>query len=401
MSDTAHGRGNFRAFVAAHQHELPPPPIDLTQLPLPAATEPPLPPLPFPVPALVPILNGPVLGQLPEFKRASQIDPTRIKLPPLLIDGLLHVGCKMLLAGGSKSFKSWCLIDLALSVSDGKPWWGLKVQQGLVLYLNFEIIEGFFEQRIISIAHAKGMTGLPEDLVIWNLRGHCYDLAALSKVLTARLAALGKPVAMIVVDPIYKALGDLDENSASDMTKLMNLIESFALPSGAAVVFGGHFAKGNASTKEAKDRPSGSGVLIRDPDCILTLTRHQEDDCYTVNTELRYLARLPEFVVRWTFPIMVADEALDPRQLYSPGENKGESANPDQPKTFGEGDVLDCLPRQGAQDVLWRKMVALKFGRTGQAYYECKAKLLANKLVVKQGQKYYPANLNLNNPHQP
>lgn len=386
MSDASHGRGNFRAFVADHQHELPPPPIELAAVPLP-----------------LPVMAGPVLGQLPEFKRASQIDPARIVLPPLLIDGLLHVGCKMLLAGGSKSFKSWCLIDLALSLADGNPWWGLKVTQGLVLYLNFEIIEGFFEQRIVSIAHAKGMTTLPEDLVIWNLRGHCYDLAALTKVMTARIASLGKRVAAIVVDPIYKALGDLDENSASDMTKLMNLIESFALPSGAAVIFGGHFAKGNASAKEAKDRPSGSGVLIRDPDCILTLTRHKEDDCYTVNTELRYLPRLAEFVVRWTFPIMVADESLDPRQLYTPGKEQdtGTTANADRPKTFGEGDVLDCLPRQGAQDVLWRKMVALKFGSTGEAYYACKAKLLANRLVIKQGQKYYPANLNLNNPHQP
>jgi hypothetical protein len=393
MSDPS-GRGHFREFIKEHAGSLPPPPnpTPAIGLPVPPGLLPPVPP------QLLPKDPAPA-GTMPEFKRASQIDPARIKLPALLIDGLLHVGCKMLLAGGSKSFKSWCLIDMAISLAAGLKWWGLQCKPGLVLYLNFEIIEGFFDTRIVSICGAK-QTTLPDNLIIWNLRGHCYDLQALAKVLAARLAALNAPIAAIFVDPIYKALGDLDENSASDMTMLMNLIETFALPTGAAVIFGGHFAKGNASAKEAKDRPSGSGVLIRDPDVILTLTRHKEEDCYTVDSELRYLARLPQFVVRWTFPIMTADESLDPRQLWQPGKpgESGQEGGEEKPSMFTEADVLECLPRTGAQDTLWRKMVALKFGRTGDQYYTAKAKLLAAKLVVKTGQKYYHSNLNLQHP---
>ncbi len=40
--------------------------------------------------------------------------------PPQVIDGILHKGCKMILGGTSKSNKSWCLLDLAISVASGQ-----------------------------------------------------------------------------------------------------------------------------------------------------------------------------------------------------------------------------------------------------------------------------------------
>jgi hypothetical protein len=337
---------------------------------------------------------------LPDFKRAASIQPELIVRPPVLVEGLLHRGCKALLSGASKAFKSWVLIDLAVSIATGRPWWGFACSPGVVIYLNFELIEPFFDHRIVSVCQAKGVP-LPHDLLLWNLRAHCYDLGVLAKVLAARLADAG-PVAALIVDPIYKALGDLDENSAGDMTKLMNLVETLAAPLGAAVIFGSHFSKGNPTGKEAKDRPSGSGVLIRDPDVVLVMTRHEEDDCYTIDAELRYLPRLSPFVVRWTFPLMTPDESLDPRRLYGLareilGDDEAAGRNA-RPPGFTEDDMLQCLPRTGAQDVLWRKLVALRFGRAGPDYYARKAALLAAGRVRKHGLKFYPADLTLDRP---
>ncbi len=381
-------RGNFRQFVHENAGSLPPPPVPAPAPPVPGA--PPLPPLPNqPPPAAE-------YGNIPEFRRASDIDRKNLRKPPILIEGLLHRGCKMILSGEAKSFKSWDLIDLAISLALGLPWWNLRTVAGTVVYLNFELIEGFFDERVCIVSDAKGC-GLPPNLHLWHLRGHCYDLAVLAKVLKVRLASLG-PIAAIIIDPVYKALGDLEENNAGDMNKLMMLVENIALPFDAAVIFAHHFAKGNAANKDAKDRASGSGVLSRDPDALLVLTKHEEPDCYTVSTDLRYLPRLPEFVVRWNFPLMTMDEALDPRRLWQPGKTGDTGPDPtkdDQPKSFGEGDVLECLPRQGAQDTLWRKMVAMKFGKSGQDYYTCKAKLLAAGAVIKLGLKYYHKNLNL------
>ena len=83
---------------------------------------------------------------LPDFKRASSIASDAIQTPPIMIENLLHRSCKLAIGGGSKSFKSWALLDLAMSVSSGQTWWDLHCKQGVVLYLNFELIEGFFEK---------------------------------------------------------------------------------------------------------------------------------------------------------------------------------------------------------------------------------------------------------------
>lgn len=372
MSRTA-----FRQFIAEESSRLPRPP------------PPPLPPLAPPPPQSV-VAPAPVSGKpLPDFRFASHIRPETIVKPDLLINGLLHRGCKLMLSGGSKSFKSWVLIDLAVCLASGLPWWGLECRPGRVLYLNFELIDGFFEDRVLSVCRARNVAP-PQSFLYWNLRGHCYDLAVLAQVILARIKDFG-PFDLIVGDPMYKMLGDLDENKASDMTKMMNLIESVSTQTGAATAFGSHFAKGNASGKEMKDRASGSGVLSRDPDALIALTRHEVDGAYSVETELRYLPQLAPFVVRWNFPLMNLDESLDPRKLYVPGAES--SAQTPQAPGFSEQDVLDCLPVGGAQDTLWRKHVSEKFHRTGDAYYAAKASLIRNGLVVKRGLLYFRTQL--------
>ena len=63
------------------------------------------------------------------------------------------------------------------------------------------------------------------------------------------------------------------------------------------------------------DRMSGSGVFARDADTIITLTEHQEEGCYAVETALRNLPPQPSFVVQWTYPVMVERPDLDPADL--------------------------------------------------------------------------------------
>ena len=64
-------------------------------------------------------------------------------LPPLadpLIFGVLRKGHKMLLAGPSKAGKSFALIELCISIAEGKPWLGqFNCAQGKVLYINLEL----------------------------------------------------------------------------------------------------------------------------------------------------------------------------------------------------------------------------------------------------------------------
>jgi hypothetical protein len=235
--------------------------------------------------------------------------------PPLLIDGLLHQGCKMVLAGTSKSSKTWTLLEMALSVSTGQDWWGHKTAQSPVLYINFELPRWQMQDRLTALVAARPeLAGWEDTTTLWNLRGHAADLTSLRPELEKSIA--DEEFGLIIVDPAYKLLGDRDENSNSDITSLMNEFERFSERTGAAVVIAHHFAKGDASGKYAMDRMSGAGAWARDPDAILVMTPHEEENCYTVSSVLRCLPPKADFVVEWAYPLMRVTD-LDPSALKS------------------------------------------------------------------------------------
>jgi RecA-family ATPase len=234
--------------------------------------------------------------------------------PPQLIAGVLHQGSKMILGGASKSRKSWTLIDMMLAVSTGSSWWGFPTQRGRVLYINFELPDFAFQHRLQAIARQKGITDFT-GIDLWNLRGFATDFSVLIPKILARVK--DQCYALIVLDPIYKGLGKRDENKAGDIASLCNEIEQLAVQSGAAVVFGAHYSKGNQAGKDAIDRIGGSGVFARDPDVILTMTPHEEKDAYVIDLTLRALPQLDAFAVRWADAHFARDPHADPARVKS------------------------------------------------------------------------------------
>jgi len=234
--------------------------------------------------------------------------------PPQIIGGVLHQGCKMIIGGASKSRKSWTLMDMMLAVSSGEPWWGFQTQRGRVLYINFELPTFAFQRRISAISTAKGITNY-SGFDLWNLRGYATDFSVLIPKILAQIKEYS--YALIILDPIYKGLGKRDENKAGDIASLCNEIEQLAVQSGAAVVFGAHYSKGNQAGKDAIDRIGGSGVFARDPDVILTMTPHEEKDAYVVDMTLRALPQIEPFVVRWKSVLFERDSMADPGRLRS------------------------------------------------------------------------------------
>lgn len=241
-------------------------------------------------------------------------------------DGLLREQSKLVLGGGSKAGKTWCLLDMALAVAAGDKWLGrFKCNQGKVLYINLELQPWTAAARIQAIAAARGRTakgGLKKDisdnLLTWNLRGICYDIDIMLSEARQKMNG-DRDIKLIVIDPIYKAYASRDENAAGDMTDLMLQLENFAKECGAAIAFGAHFSKGNQSAKSAIDRISGSGVMARDPDAILTLTQHEQEDCYVLDAIVREFKPLPPVVLEWAYPIMSVRNDLDALKLKQAG----------------------------------------------------------------------------------
>ena len=273
---------------------------------------------------------------LPGLIDAADFLAKPIEPPAELIEGILHKGSKLAFGGSSKSFKTWSLLDLAISVATGADWLGRRTAQGKVLFLNFEIQPHAWQRRIAAVASAKGVEIKPGQIILWNLRGHAADFRQIVPRIIER--ARRENFALNVLDPIYKLYGNTDENSAGNVALLLNALERLATETGAAIAFGAHFAKGNASAKEAIDRISGSGVFARDPDSLLIFTKHETDDAFTVEPILRNFAPVAPFAVRWQFPLMELADDLDPAKLKQAGGRKPENS-PD--------DLLKLLPADG------------------------------------------------------
>ena len=282
---------------------------------------------------------------LPSIEDVSKLISSESVLPPDVIYGLLHKGGKMAAGGGSKTFKTWQLIDIATAVATGTEYLGFATAKGRVLYINLEIQTGFFAGRCRKVAEAKSVSIPNGSFHVWNLRGYAANLADLLPEMIRRAGA--DQYALIIVDPIYKVLGDREENVAHHVTSIMNDLERLAVRSGAAVAFGTHFSKGNQAGKESIDRISGSGAFARDPDTILVFTKHEEEDAYTVEATLRNHPPIAPFVVRWQFPLMQRDDGLDPTRLKQSGGRPRASEHFCGRATtdFGAGSSISTNPR--------------------------------------------------------
>jgi RecA-family ATPase len=191
---------------------------------------------------------------------------------PDLIGGLLSVRSKMMVAGPSKARKSWTLLDLALSIASGASWMGLPCTQGKVIFIDGELHKEQILDRLMTVSESRL---LPEDtwsdnLMIWPMRGQMREVTELMHALMDTLLE-ERPLA-IILDPIYKLLGDRDENAAGEINGLLNELEQVARTVGCCILYSHHFAKGDAGEKSPIDRASGSGVWARDPDAMVFFT---------------------------------------------------------------------------------------------------------------------------------
>ena len=273
---------------------------------------------------------------LPPWLKGNDLFALKAQTPGLLICGpdgseegaILRQKRKLVIGGGSKMGKTWTLCDLALAVASGGLWLGkFKCERGAVLYVNLELDGSTAARRMEWIASFREVAvdgKLPlevhENLLTWNLRGKCYDLSIMLSTARQRVKEVPGGLKIIILDPIYKTYGGRDENAAGDMASLMLELEQFADECGAAIAFAAHFSKGNQAGKSAMDRISGSGVIARDPDAIVTFTDHEDEGCFVMEASLREFAPVPATVFEWACPVLNPRDDLDATKLRQAGK---------------------------------------------------------------------------------
>ena len=270
--------------------------------------------------------NKTALPQVTDAEALMAMYPTE---PVSLIEGVVGVGDKLILSASSKAGKTWLMLHLAYAMQNGDKWLGHQCKKCDVLYVNFELTEPWLGKRFRLITQSKPFQEAPSVL---NLRGFNVGWTELSKHIKQHIETAGKKYGLIILDPIYKMLGECDENSNGDVAMLLNALERMGHETQTATAFSHHHSKGNKSGVDAIERMSGAGVWGREPDAIIDLTAHEDEDCWVVDTTARNYAKPPKVVVRCEFPNFVPVEDGDPDALKKPGGSS---------KKLTEANVLD------------------------------------------------------------
>jgi hypothetical protein len=255
----------------------------------------------------------------------------------VIIEGMLAKGDLSLITAGSKSFKSWLALQIALCTANGIPFLGRQTIATKTLVLNFELKPPSIKNRLRAIANRLKCG--QKNLYTWNLRNKPITPAFLEHLTrTIREQGFG----LVILDPLYSMYGVVDcdnvENSNPAMTELLSTIRAACEQAGSAVIIIHHHAKGDSATKASIDRASGAGALGRFPDFVMSLVRHESPNAYVVEIDFRDFPPCDPFVIRRENSIMVLDEDLDPASK--------KTAKPANTKLTPE-EVLAFLPEDG------------------------------------------------------
>lgn len=328
----------------------------------------------------------PATGKLPDIVTGDRF--LKINYPPRreLIDGLLHQGTKLLLAGASKAGKTWLLLAMAIAVATGEKWLGLATKRARVLFINLEILPDFFQERCLLVKEKMGLKSLGW-FTVWNLRGYETDIDKMVEHVLARFEQDGG-YDLVVIDPVYKCYGGRDENNAGDMANFLSHLERIAATTGAAVVFSTHYSKGNQATKNVLDRTSGSGVFARDADTYLSVTEHEKDLHFSVESVVRNGAPVPAFVLRKEFPLFFRDDSLDPMKLKRSNRRAAPAVQSSEPATvgrkpkFSDNELLSLLPTTGLTYGEWENAAKDALGCSETTFKERRRKLTESGAIT-------------------
>lgn len=160
----------------------------------------------------------------------------------MVIENLLPLGSLACLFGEPAGGKSFVALDMALCISQGIPWHGLKVEQGSVAYVAGEGLEGI-AKRLKALVAKYGCDD-PKDFYLSN---GSIDLADNKSVQSLLHELSGKKsIKLIVIDTMHRNFTG-DENSAKDIAMLVKHADDLKDQTGATILIVHHSGKSKQS----------------------------------------------------------------------------------------------------------------------------------------------------------
>jgi hypothetical protein len=231
--------------------------------------------------------------------QASQIE-CNANDKPWLIERLWSANAVGFVSGPPKSFKTWTVLEMAVSVASGLPCLGAFPVHGAgpVLLYAAEDPPAALRLRLLALAQNHGLKLDQIDIRIIRADSLRLDHAADREKLAATVE-LHRP-ALLVLDPLVR-LHALDENQAAAMAELLGHIRSLQRSFNTAVAIVHHCRKSPARSPGQSLR--GSSDLYAFVDSLVSLQRRH--GCVSLSAEHRSapeLAPMPLELVAAALP---------------------------------------------------------------------------------------------------
>lgn len=257
--------------------------------------------------------------------RADQLMLDFPEQAPAVIDGLLRRGETANIIAPSKIGKSWLAMELALSISRGRPWFRrFSTVPGKVLIIDNELQPATLAYRLQTLADRLNLLNheCVKSINVMSLRGKLCDIFELED----RISGFRPGEYLVVIlDAFYRMLPpEASENDNSAIAAAYNQIDAYAQHTQAAWVVVHHSTKGNQSGKAVTDVGAGAGSQSRAVDAHIILRPHEEDGAYVLDAAVRSFPPVQPLALRWEFPLWSIAPDLDSSALLRSAKKKGD-----------------------------------------------------------------------------
>jgi len=227
----------------------------------------------------------------------------RVSKPEWLIEGWWQRASHGIIAGEPKTYKSIISTDATVAVASGKPFLGQYrvVSPGPVLIVQEENDAYTVQDRLRKITHSRGVLKgdakvrgkalefvRPPTLPIFMLNNQQFSLTDDEDKLMLEERVRDIKPALVILDPLYLMLGDIDENSAKDLRPVFSWLLYLSNTYNTAVMVLHHFKK--AFSQRGGQRMLGSATIHAWVESAL-YTRLKGDDTVEIEREFRSFAK--------------------------------------------------------------------------------------------------------------
>lgn len=201
---------------------------------------------------------------------------------PMLIETLWSVGGVGALGGLPKLNKTWLCCDMAVSVATGTPCLGRfpVSRPGPVLVYAAEDSLATIRKRLAGLCAVRGIRFEDLDVSVITVPSMRLDRVSDQRRLKSTVVQV-KP-RMLILDPLVRVYGNIDENSASEVSRFLAYLRGLQREFETAVLLVHHARKSRSGAHSGGQALRGSGDLHAWTDHLLSLRRVAEGVQVTV-----------------------------------------------------------------------------------------------------------------------